>query len=87
MPLRAPGDQTRDDHPLDDEVRYVLHDEPVFDRARFALIGIANDIFGASHCIANDLPFCAGRKSGPAQTAKAAGFEGGDGPEKISAFE
>ena len=32
--------------PFDHQVREVLHDVPVFDRAGFALIGVADDVFG-----------------------------------------
>ena len=73
-------DQARNDHALDDEMRDVLHDVPVFDRAGFAFVGIAYDVFRASGRIANNFPFSSRRKSSSAQTAQAAGLQGGDGP-------
>ena len=34
-----------DEHAFDDKVRQMSHDKAVFDRARFAFVGIANDVF------------------------------------------
>src|ERR1700722_2458414 len=85
--LSRPGDQARDNHALDDQVRNMLHDETVFHRARLTLIRIANDVFCAAHCVANDLPFHSRGKSGAAQSAQTAGLKRGDGSQEVSAFE
>src|SRR2546422_1326938 len=51
------------------------HDEAVFDRARLAFVGIADDVLHAIGLFSNQIPFHAGGKTGAAHAAKLGGFE------------
>ena len=75
MPWRRAGDDARDDHPFDDQMRRVAHDVAVLDRARLALVGVADDVLLAAGRVADRLPLHAGRKAGAAQAAQSARLE------------
>ena len=84
MPLLCAGDQSRDDHAFDHQVGDCFHDEAVLDGARFALVGIADDVLGVAWGVANDLPLDAGGKARTSHAAQAAGFQGGDGAAPVA---
>src|SRR5688572_3388922 len=64
--------QPAEDHALDEQVRRVRHDVTVFDGARLALVGVADDVLLRAWLIAHQLPLHAGRETGAAQTPQAA---------------
>src|SRR5438477_143828 len=68
------GNETANDHPFDEQMRQVLHDEAILDRSRLALIGVADYVLFIVGTIADYLPFVSGGESGSAHTAQAARF-------------
>ena len=78
MPWRAPVTRPAEDHALDQQVRRVRHDVAVLDRARLALVGVADDVLRVARRVAHELPLHAGGKAGAAQAPQAARLEGGD---------
>ena len=72
--LRA-GNETRDDHTLDEQMRQVGHDEAVLDGARLTFIGVADNVFHGIGLLANKIPLHTGRKSRAAHAFQFGGFE------------
>src|SRR2546426_889448 len=64
------------DHALDHQVGDVLQEEAVLDRARLALVRVADDVLLGAGGAAHDLPLHARRKPRAAQPPKLAGLEG-----------
>ena len=61
--------KTRDDHPLDQLVRILVHDLPVLEGARFRFIGVANQINRLTAPAVDKAPFKpAGKTRAPAPT-------------------
>src|SRR5262249_53760802 len=72
-PAPGPRDDLGQHHALDDEVGSVLEDEAILDRARLALVSVADDEFLRPRRAPHDLPLEARRKAGathPAETAR-----------------
>ena len=86
-PAASARDEAGHNHAFDHEVGHVLHDEAVFDGARFTLIGIANDVLFFARCVADDLPFAASRKAGAAHATQAGRFESGNDPGPIRSLD
>ena len=84
-PLPGARDHEGHHHALDDEMRGVLHDEPVLDRARLALVGVADDVLLPPRRVLDDLPLETGAESSPAHPAQAAGLESRQGPRDVTA--
>src|SRR5215470_10996178 len=84
--LLCSGDQTANDHSLDQQVRQMLHDEAIFDRARLALIGVADHVLLVVSAVANDLPLVAGRKSRASHSSQATGLQLRDHTSEISSL-
>ena len=78
------GNETANDHPFDEQMRQVLHDEAILDRSRLALIGVADYVLFIVGTIADYLPFVSGGESGSAHTAQAARFQLRDDPGEVS---
>src|SRR3989442_12784929 len=68
--LRRTRHESRKNHSLHKQVRKLRHDKPIFDRARLALVGVANDIFFRPRLLANQIPFHGSRESRAAHTAQ-----------------
>ena len=68
--VRADG-VAADDHPLDDRVRVALEDGAVHERARVALVGVADEVLLVVLGLAGELPLDAGREPGAAAAAQA----------------
>src|SRR5204863_9486808 len=52
-----------DDHPLDEDVRVVADDVAVLERARLALVGIADDVLLAGERLRHEAPLEARREA------------------------
>ena len=89
--LRRFGEQSRDDHRLDDRVRVAQENLAVLERARFAFVAVDDDERAVIHLaaaqaadgVAHVLPFLAGRDAGAAEAAQVGRvefLEKGSGP-------
>ena len=75
MPFCAPVTRPADDHAFDHQVRQILQDEAIFDRARLALVGVADDVLFWPRLAPHERPFQFRRKSGAAHPAQVAGLQ------------
>ena len=82
--LLCAGDQSANDHSLDEQMGQVLHDEAIFDRAWLALVGVADYILFFVGAVANYVPFISGRKSGATHTAQPAHLELRNHPGEVA---
>jgi hypothetical protein len=78
-PVRADGPGP-DDQAFDDGVGIGLEHRAVHERARIALVAVADDVLGAPLRVAGGLPFHAGGEARPAPAAQARGGDLGDNP-------
>ena len=53
----------------------LVQDEAILDRAGFALVGVADDVFFGARLLANQLPFGFGGKPGAAEASQSRGFQ------------
>ncbi len=75
----------RDRHPLEDPVRVALEDAPVHERARVALVGVADDVLRGAGGLGDGVPLEAGRVAGAAAAAQPAPASSPRGPRRASA--
>ncbi len=64
-----------DGHPFDENKRGCFHDLLVFERARFAFVGVAEDVVGLGLFFGDAVPLDPGGESGSAASAQAGGFD------------
>ena len=74
---RGAGREPRDRHALDQHEGIALHQHAIGERARIALIGIADDVFLRPLGPQYRLPLDSGREGGPAAAAKTGGGDSG----------
>ena len=67
-------------HPFDDEVRHVGEDLRVLERARLALVGVADDVLRESRLLLHQRPLGPGGEPGPAHAANARCLQFGQPP-------
>ncbi len=75
---RGADREPRDRHALDQHVRIALHDHPIRERARVALVRIADDVLLLGLRAEHGLPLDAGRERRAAASAQARIRDGGD---------
>ena len=71
-PVAGADGEGGDDHALDDAVRVALEHRAVHERARVALVGVADDVVLLARVGAAEAPLLAGREAGAAAAAQAA---------------
>jgi hypothetical protein len=59
-----------DETSLDQEVRVALHQQVILERARLALVGVADDVFRLRRLLVDELPLEPGREAGAAPPAQ-----------------
>ena len=59
-----------DQAPLDQQVRVALHQQVILERARLALVGVADDVLRLRRFLVDELPLEAGREAGAAAAAQ-----------------
>ena len=57
-------------HSLDDQMREFFQDHSVFERARLALVSVADDIFCVGFLAPHEFPLSTGRKTGATHAAQ-----------------
>ncbi len=67
-----------DRHRLDDAVGVAFQDQPVFEGARFALVGVADHVLGLSGGGGNERPLASGGEAGPAAPLEPGSVDLGD---------
>ena len=65
----------RDGHGLDDGVRIALQNAAIHESPGIALVGVAKHVFEIPGAGLGELPFHAGRETGPASAPEAAGLD------------
>jgi hypothetical protein len=70
--LGGAGHEASEDHGFDHEMRQLGEDDAVLERARFALVGVTDDVLRRARFFADEVPLGAGRKPGAAHAAQAA---------------
>src|SRR4030095_8917806 len=61
-----------------EQVRHLLEEEAILERAGLALVGVADDVLRVARRVAHDLPLDAGGEAGAAHAPQLAGLEAGD---------
>src|SRR4029077_12436516 len=69
------GDESRDDHAFDEEMRKIGHDEAVLDGAGLAFVCIADNISDGIGMLAYEVPLHAGGESRAAHAFQFGGLE------------
>ena len=63
--------EAADDHPFDEQLRVALHEIAVHERARVALVGVADEVLGLALGVEEELPLEAGREGRAAASPEA----------------
>ncbi len=71
--VRADG-VAADEAALHEQMGIALHQQVVLEGARFALVGVADDVFGIRRLLVDELPLEPGREAGAASATQARGL-------------